>query len=161
MKTYFTGKPCKYGHVSERYVVNRTCVECCNSYSVTWAKNNKDYALEKRRENYKANSEHYKNVSKSWRRVNKEKCRIQWSARDKRLKQATPKWLSEKQFFEIESFYWLAKLQNQLNDMSYNVDHIIPLHNKSVCGLHVPWNLQILEESANKSKSNKLILAGD
>jgi len=28
LKRYFTGKPCKHGHVAERVVVNATCVEC-------------------------------------------------------------------------------------------------------------------------------------
>lgn len=29
-KTYSTGKPCKYGHMAKRYVVNGGCVECTN-----------------------------------------------------------------------------------------------------------------------------------
>jgi hypothetical protein len=29
LKRYFTGKPCKYGHVADRYVCSSTCSECC------------------------------------------------------------------------------------------------------------------------------------
>lgn len=35
------------------------------------------------------------------------------------------------------------------------VDHIIPLQNENVCGLHCSWNLQYLSKEANARKNNQ------
>ncbi len=70
--------------------------------------------------------------------------------RSSKLK-ATPNWLTEAQLKEIETFYRNCP-------EGYEVDHIVPLQGKNIKGLHVIWNLQYLEKSANRKKSNLLWL---
>lgn len=38
----------------------------------------------------------------------------------------------------------------------FDLDHVVPLHHPLVCGLHVPWNLQLLTKAANRCKGNQL-----
>lgn len=58
---------------------------------------------------------------------------------------ATPKWVNIE---EIATFY-------ENRPKGSNVDHIIPINHKLVCGLNVPWNLQYLSQKENNFKRNK------
>ena len=60
-------------------------------------------------------------------------------------KQATPSWVDRA---SLKAIYAVCPKES-------HVDHIIPLDNELVCGLHVPWNLQILTGFENDSKGNK------
>ncbi len=68
--------------------------------------------------------------------------------------QSLPVWLTKVQKEEIKSLYWLAKDLRAVTGCEYHVDHIVPLQGEFVCGLHVPWNLQILPADINLSKGN-------
>lgn len=72
--------------------------------------------------------------------------RAAWQA--KRVAQqlmATPPWAD---LAAIEAIYQEASL------LGMEVDHIVPLQGKSVCGLHVSHNLQLLTKSENSRKRN-------
>jgi hypothetical protein len=47
---YFTGKPCKHGHVCERYTSDGICVECKAQRQIEWAKTNSAHVAERLRE---------------------------------------------------------------------------------------------------------------
>ena len=59
--------------------------------------------------------------------------------------------LSPAHVVEIQGLYDFCSIFPQ-----YEVDHIVPLNGKTVCGLHVPWNMQVLPISENRKKGNKL-----
>jgi hypothetical protein len=71
---------------------------------------------------------------------------------------ATPDWLTKDQKREIALFYKQAKTQSDFHETEFHVDHIEPLNGKTSCGLHVPWNLQVLPATENMKKGNKLII---
>lgn len=78
-----------------------------------------------------------------------------WSRkRQMSVRQATPLWLTELDDLFIKEIYSLAVLRSRCLGIKYEVDHIIPLHGKNVCGLHVPSNLQLMESSENLKKRN-------
>lgn len=76
--------------------------------------------------------------------------------RDRRNRQATPKWLTTEQRKQIIDIYEHMRDCRAITGEEYHVDHIIPLRGDNICGLHVPWNLQVLPAYVNMSKSNTL-----
>ena len=74
------------------------------------------------------------------------------------LLSATPKWLTRQQKKAISTIYRDARRLTELTGVKHVVDHVHPLTGKNEagevisCGLHVPWNLQVVTEEHNLSK---------
>lgn len=128
-----------------------------------YQKSNKDYHEVNKESNNlrtaewrKSNREKFLQSMKNWRDKNKARQGQHGMAYNAGKLNATPSWLTEKQRNEMVDVY---KERVELNELhgsnSYHVDHIVPLQGKNVCGLHVPWNLQILSKSENISKGNR------
>lgn len=75
--------------------------------------------------------------------------------RQEHISQATPSWVTKDMLDELKSIYKFSQTLSQSSGIQYHVDHIVPLKGKLVCGLHVPWNLQIIPAEDNLAKGNK------
>ena len=69
----------------------------------------------------------------------------------RRLYAAWPDWCADHPGFK--EIYEEAK-RRRAEGEQVQVDHIVPICSDIVCGLHVPWNLEIIEELENLRKSN-------
>lgn len=67
----------------------------------------------------------------------------------------TPAWLTPDDLWLIQQAYELARLRTQMFGFLWHVDHIFPLRGKTVSGLHVPLNLQVIPATENCHKNNK------
>lgn len=103
-------------------------------------------------------NEYSKLKSREFRRNNPGYASFYANLRKDRIKQATPSWLSKEQLYKIRSIYIQCSELVIKTGITYNVDHICPIVMKDengvhvACGLHVPWNLEIVTEEYNSKK---------
>ena len=176
-KYYFTGQPCKHGHIAIRKTKG-VCVECLK---VEWAESNikraeyfkqynrREEVKDKKNEWYEANKEQVMDAAKTrpievkreyqkaWKERNTTWVRADTKARRRKHREATPSWLTKKEKAEIRQLYQIAITMSKTTGEQYVVDHIIPLRGEDVCGLHVPWNLRVITQEENLKKSNKIL----
>lgn len=146
------------------------------SYASSWYEVNRESVLNDkerkiRMKKYRSeNKERMSKQSKAWRRTNR--IRVNQTSREYQKtkrdyytsqnakyrankKQSVPIW-AESERKEINDLYLEANLLSKSTGILHEVDHIIPLQGKNVCGLHCLANLQILPLSENRKKSNRL-----
>jgi len=119
---------------------------------------NKEAWSDQKREYYKEYSKDNKQKElkrkSDWKKLNKGKVSEQSARRRSSLLYRTPSWLSEGDYKKMQSVYAQAQDCSVVTGEPYHVDHIVPLNGENVCGLHVPWNLQVLPADINIAKSN-------
>ena len=176
-KYYFTGLPCKHGHIAPRKTKG-SCVECLK---VEWVKGNETRAeyfrtynkredvKDRKNEWYQENREtviaaasarphHIKReYQNTWKERNIVWVRADTKSRRRKHREATPKWLTTAQKAAMREIYKIAITMTQTTGEQYVVDHIVPLRSHEVCGLHVPCNLRVITQEENLKKSNKFV----
>jgi hypothetical protein len=170
---YYTGEPCSRGHIALRKTKG-VCVECMKE---DWVVDNEKRKLKPKSEAAKAAGQRYYERNKElvkaraaarpkedvnaykqkYKEANPELYKALTSVRKRRHRNATPKWVTAEQKLAMRMLYLQAQELTRATGERYVVDHIVPLINDEVCGLHVPWNLRVITQEENLQKSNKLV----
>jgi hypothetical protein len=170
---YFTGIPCSRGHTALRKTKG-ACIDCMKE---DWKTDNakrkekpkSEAAKEAGKRYYERNMDAVKarantrpkasvsSYKQKYKEANPELYKALVSVRRRRHRNATPSWLSAEQKLAMRSLYMQAQKLTKITGEQYAVDHIVPLINEAVCGLHVPWNLRVITREENLIKSNKLV----
>lgn len=167
------------------YVYRNQCRGCERTSSLEYEAANREKRRKEKREFYAENTEKIKQQKRAfyqnntekeksrsarWREENREYLRqkdrldakqrpayfcYKTQKRHAAKLQRTPQWLTEEHLKDIQTEYELSAWCSEVMGVKYNVDHIVPLQGKTVCGLHVPWNLRVIPASDNFKKSNK------
>jgi hypothetical protein len=122
-------------HPTGKFGVNTTCKTCRNIYRNVY---------------YEANKEKERARDANWSKNNLHKKREYRAKRRAVLLKATPLWANTN---AIKRIYAEADFLSKATGIKYEVDHIIPLQGKNVCGLHVVNNLQVIQMVHNRQKA--------
>lgn len=174
---YFTGRPCKHGHLDKRHVRDG-CRSCCREkekakrrtpegrarhkeHTKRWRKTEsgrESRAASKARQMERIKSDPV--LLENFRKKESERSRRYFQTpigkavqrrhsikKEEKVRFATPKWTDSS---AVNSFIDACP-------SDFHIDHILPLRGESICGLHVLENLQYLPAKENLKKSNKVI----
>lgn len=158
--------PACHGYIAESAFRGAWCVGCTREYNRAYYRRHRQQILarakaarevdldaaraaerERSTRHYHANKPKRRASTARWEANNPGARLARKRFRDAQKHMATPAWVDR---VALNQIYAIARLLGE-----HHVDHIVPLSHPRVCGLHVPWNLQILSPEENLSKSNK------
>ena len=175
MNRYFTGKPCKNGHISERSVIDCACVPCRNNIRRKTHLKNIEKDKERDANYYQENKERLNAINKQWRKdnpiANKKHARQTYLNNPARVDLHTKARRAHTKIKlsneEKKRMYKMINFVRLINKAAGKVilhrDHILPLkpvHHLtgkplSIKGIDHPDNCQILSAKENLEKGNK------
>lgn len=144
----------------EYYYTNR---EKLREKSRRWYQKHAESRQEYARHYRQKNLERLRERDRLWHKENPEQSRERAAFSRAAKRRATPPWLTPEHRKQMRALHAEARRLKKATGIPHHVDHIIPLQAKFnlrgkqiACGLHVPWNLQVMPGPENCAKNCKL-----
>lgn len=132
---YFSGNPCRRGHICSKWTSNGACYACSVEY-----RSARYHTPEGKADQYRYNAKY----------LSTEQGKASSKSKKSRRRNGYKVPISKLDREDVRGFYRGCP-------PGHHVDHIIPLRHPDVCGLHVLANLQYLPAQENCKKRNKVI----
>jgi hypothetical protein len=126
-------------------------------YAKQYHARNRERELRRMRE-YKtqpAVAVHIRAAASEYKRSNRDRCSAAEANRKAIKKVAGSVWFGEFDAFVMQEAANLCTLRKLTTSVLWQVDHIVPLVSKRVCGLHVAANFAVIPATHNQSKGNR------
>jgi len=65
---------------------------------------------------------------------------------------ATPDWVMPSDFNALRA---LRAWEEEMWGVPFALDHVVPLNHPCICGLNVPWNIEVVPRTVNAAKGNR------
>ncbi len=139
-------------HILEKRKISNAANPLLRSYAVKYYEANREKRLTALKKWCAENPDRYKAARDNWFKANRAVMNKHSAAYRAQLNSAAPEWTD---WEAIAAIYADCAKTVSETGIQHNVDHIIPIRGKDVCGLHVWWNLRIITESDNCKKGNR------
>jgi hypothetical protein len=143
---------------AEKVRASRAQYEDRNADKVAEYRNSPEFkkrAVERAKEFAKADPDKKRLQNRLWHKRHPAKSAFISKTYQARKRKAVPAWANLER---IQALYSLAAMFTSNTGDKWHVDHIIPIKNDLVCGLHVYENLRVVPATINLQKSNKFDL---
>lgn len=183
LTSYFTGKPCKRGHIASRNTNSSNCHECWREDGYQQRQRDPATFKSKKRQEYNRNKTNILAQQSAYRLRNWDRILVRRrgsvthreymnrylslyfktnpAQRAKHLARVRKRQAQIKQALpgwaeldEISKLYEQARWLTDTTGQAHVVDHIVPLQGNAVCGLHCISNLQVITAVDNRKKWN-------